>query len=96
MYVFLLVATWFLALLWGLVKDTNITSRILRLLAAFFLYRMANRKVVDAGFYDGDGFWLLLEQMSSGFPIWLIVMLSLLLVAVIYGYIKTYKEEQSI
>lgn len=92
-YVFMLLNIWYVILLWGLIKDTSIRSRLLRLLAVFFLFKMANSKIVNKSFYDSEGFWRILEQMSSAFPIWFILLLSVLLLVVIYGYIELYKEK---
>lgn len=90
----MLLNIWYFLLLWGLIKDTSIRSRVLRLLAVFFLYEMSKSKIVNKYFYDSEGFWRILEQMSSAFPIWFICILTLLLLIVIYGYIEIYRENK--
>lgn len=94
-YVFMLLNIWYFLLLWGLIRDTSTRSRLLRLLAVFLLYQMSKSKMVNKSFYDMEGFWRILEQMSSAFPVWFVCALTLLLIVVIYGYILIYKENKN-
>lgn len=94
-YAVVLVCIWLVLLLWGIIKDPSIKSRVLRLLAVFIILGMSKSKVVNGGYYDMDTFWPFLYQITAGFPVWFIIALSALLVVVIFGYIDIYKENRA-
>ena len=94
-YILVLTSIWLVLLLWGIIKDPSRRSRLLRLLGIFIIIGMSNNNISNNVFYDTDTWWVFLHNGTKGFPLWFIILLSGLLLLIIYGYIKIYKESKA-
>lgn len=94
-YILVLTSIWLVLLLWGIIKDPSRKSRLLRLLGIFIIIGMGSNNSSNNFFYDTETFWSFLYNGTRGFPFWFIIFLSGLLLLIIYGYIKIYKESKA-
>jgi hypothetical protein len=82
---FFLIMFWIVVLLYGLWRDPSIRSRLLRLLAVFFLWGM-----VPPGSASTIG--ELIHHIGGAYPAWIVIILAAVLPVYLYGVILHFRQ----
>lgn len=82
---FFLIMFWIVVLLYGLWRDPSIRSRLLRLLAVFFLWGMVPPS-------SGSTIVELIHNIGGAYPAWIVIILAAVLPVYLYGVILHFRQ----
>lgn len=86
---FIVMLLWSIILLYGLLRDISVRSKIVRLIFVYVLW-----KTVPP--WGGPSVWGFVEHVGQSVPVWITALLILLLPIYCYGFKEILKESKKI